>query len=141
MSKHPLKYIRLQSGDALPPLDEAHPFKTIVVIEEEVSQIWQWDVCRWLVESGCGYVMAWGTDCGAWEEAVNEANLEAFNYEDIPADRLVVATAHEDEELSEVFWFAKHRATHPSHELRTTLILHISPEGKKPELERAFDDA
>lgn len=141
MSKHPLKYIRLQSGDALPALDEPHPFKAIVVIDEEVSQIWQWDVSRWLVQSGCSYVMACGTDCVSWEESVNEANLEAFNYEDIPAEKLVVATSHEDEELSEVFWFAKHRAAHPSHELRNTVILHISPTGKKIELESEFEDA
>lgn len=141
MSKHPLKYLRLQSGDALPALDEPHPFKTIVVIEEDVSQIWQWDASRWLIESGCGHVMAWGKDCASWEESVNEAGLEAFNYEDIPADRLVVTTSHEDEDLSEVFWFAKHRASHPVHELRNTLILHISPEGRKIELESAFEEA
>ena len=141
MSNHPVKYLRLQSGDALPPLDEPHPFKTIVIIEEEVSQIWQWDVSRWLVESGCAYMLAWGTECASWEESVNEANLEAFNYEDIPQDRIVLATSHEDEEVSEVFWFSKHRAQHPVHEMRNTLILHISAEGKKIELESEFQEA
>jgi hypothetical protein len=135
-----VKYIRLESGDALPDIGGLQPFKAIVVIEDDVSQIWQWDVSRWLVNSGCRYMMAWGKECSAWVEAVDEANLEAFNY-DVPEEQVVITTRHEDEELDEVFWFARHRAHHPAHELRNTLILHISGEDKQIDLENLYENA
>jgi hypothetical protein len=130
MLNNPAKYLRLQSGDDPPAIGDLEPFKAIVLIEEEVSQIWQWETSRWLVLSGCRFMMAWGTDCGAWAESVDEALLEAFNYDDVPQDRSVVTTSHEDEELSEVFWFAKHRARHPVHELKNMVIVHISEKDK-----------
>lgn len=136
-----IKYIHLQPDDTLPDISDLRPFKAIVVIEEEVPQIWQWDVCRWLVQSGCGFMMAWGTECSAWDEAVAEANLEAFNYEDVPPEHVVMTTAHEDEELADVFWFAKHRAHHAVHDLRNTVILHISQQEKKGEMESLYEDA
>jgi hypothetical protein len=136
-----VKYIRLQSGDELPTVSDLQPFKAILVIEDDVSQIWQWDVSRWLVQSGCRYVMAWGRECSTWGDAIDEANLEAFDYDVIPEDRVVMTTSHEDEELSEVFWFSKHRASHPVHELRNTVILHISGEEKQSELETMHEQA
>jgi hypothetical protein len=136
-----VKYIRIQSGDDLPEISDLQPFKAILVIEDDVSQIWQWDISRSLVLSGCRYMMAWGPECGSWVESVDEANLEAFNYDVIPQDHSVVATSHEDEDLSEVFWFAKHRAHHPVHELNNTVIIHISGEEKKIDLQSLYKDA
>lgn len=139
-NKH-LKYIRLVPDSLLPDLAELQPFKAILVIEDEVSQLWQWEVSRWLADSGCRYMMAWGKDCASWDESVEEASLEASNYEDIPEDRSILTTGHEDEELSEVFWFAKHRARHPAHELRNTVILHISSVDKRLDMESQFESA
>jgi hypothetical protein len=141
MSVKSLKYLRLQSGNDLPVITDLRPFKTILVIEDEVEQMWQWDASRWLVNSGCRFMMAWGSECGSWEESVEEAHLEAFNYEDIPQDQSIITTSHEEEELTEVFWFAKHRARHPVHELNTTVILHISKEDKRIDLESAYEEA
>jgi hypothetical protein len=141
MPSKSVKYLRLQSGDALPSIDELRPFKAIVVIDGEMPEIWQWEVSRWLVQSGCACMMAWGLDCSAWNESVEDANLEAFNYEDIPEDRVVMTTSHDDEELSEVFWYSKHRARHPVHEIRNVVILHVSSEDKKLELESMYEDA
>ena len=136
-----LKYIQLDPGNDLPDISDLRPFKAIVVIEDEVPQIWQWEVSRWLVQSGCSYMMAWGKECGSWEESVDEANQEAFNYEDVPPEQVVMTTCHEDEELSEVFWFAKHRAFHPSNDLGNTVILHISGEAKKDDLQSLYEQA
>jgi hypothetical protein len=141
MPNKSVKYIRLQSGDNLPAISDLQPFKAILVIEDDVSQIWQWDVSRWLVVSGCRYMMAWGPECGSWDDSVDEANLEAFNYDVIPQDHSVMTTWHEDEELSEVFWFAKHRAHHPAHELKNTVIVHISREEKQADLESLYEHA
>jgi hypothetical protein len=141
MQNQSVKYLHLRSGDPLPTISEVPPFKAIVVVEGDVSQFWQWDVSRWLVSSGCRYMLAWGTECSSWDESVDEANLEAFNYEDIPEDRLVMTTSHDDEELSEVFWFAKHRAHHPAQDLRDTIIVHISEQARQEDLKEMYENS
>lgn len=141
MKKKSVKYLHLKPGDVLPAIDELRPFKAVVVVEDDVSQMWLWDASRWLASSGCLYMMAWGKDCSSWDDAVDEANLEQFNYEEIPDDQLIMTTSHEDEDLSEVFWFAKHKALHPAHDLKNVLILHISNTEKRKELEAAYEDA
>lgn len=136
-----LTYIRLQSDDDLPELSEPVPFKVVLIVDEETSQPWQWDLARWLVRSNCRCVMAWGVECDSWEEAVEDAHLEAFNYDEVPDDQVIVTTSHADEELSDVFWYCRHRARHPVHELAHTVILHISGEIKKTEFEELYADA
>lgn len=141
MPNKPLQYIRLLPDGTLPDISELPPYKAILVIEDAVSELWQWEVGRWLANSGCRYMMVWGENCVSWEESVEEANLEAFDYEDIPEDRVIITASHEDEDLSEVFWFAKHRASHPAHELRNTVILHISSVDKQRDMESGFEEA
>lgn len=142
MSVQPqLKYIRLQPDDVLPELDDASPFKVILIIDGETSQPWQWEVARWLVRTNCRCLMVWGLECESWEEAIEDAHLEVFDFEEVPEDQIIVTTSHEDEELSEVFWYCRHRARHPAHELPHTVILHVSHEIKKAELEQLYADA
>jgi hypothetical protein len=136
-----VSYLHLLPDGELPPMKDTTPFLAIVLIEDEVSEMWRWDASRWLVESGCRFMLAWGRECTAWEEAVQEANQEAFDYEDIPEDSLVMTTAHEDEDVEEVFWFARHRAAHPACPLNRVLILHIAAQPRKEELEAAWADA
>jgi hypothetical protein len=141
MRKEVIKYIQLEPGGDLPLLADLSPFKAVVVIEQAVPQMRQWDVSRWLVESGCRYMMAWGDNCGSWDDSVDEANLEAFNYEEIPEGSFVMTTSHEDEPLEEVFWFSKHKAHHPAIEISNCVILHISSMNKQSEMVKAYGDA
>lgn len=141
MQTESVKYLHLPPDAGLPELAGMHRFKAILAIEAEVSQTWQWDVSRWLVSSGCRYMLAWGKECGSWGESVEEANLERFNYEDIPENEVVMTTWHEDEDLEEVFWFAKNRAKHPVLDLSETLIIHISDVEKRKEFEGQYVDA
>lgn len=99
-----------------------------------------WDISRWLIASGCLYALAWGQDSEQWREALEDAALEAVNYEEVPAERRVQVTAHADDDLEEVFWFAQHRAAHPA-ELKETLILHIADTPRREELEGQYRDA
>ncbi|KRB93585.1 hypothetical protein ASE07_12290 [Noviherbaspirillum sp. Root189] len=110
----------------------------MLVIDEETSQPWQWELARWLVRTNCRCVMAWGLECDSWEEAVEDAHLEAFDFEEVPEEQVIVTTSHADEELAEVFWYCRHRARHPVHELANTVILHISKEIKKTEFEALY---
>ena len=141
MKKSPIKYIHLAPENELPVLEGVSPFKAIVMIEAEVPEMTRWDVRRWLVESGCKYALVWGPQCEVWRESIDDASLEATDYEDVPDDEQVMATAHEDDDVSEVFWFAKHRAAHPALELHETLILHIADAPRREEIETEFADA
>lgn len=141
MKNKSISYIRLHPDEPLPDISNLPPFKAVIVIEEEVPEMWQWDVSRWLATSKCRFMMAWGPECSSWNESVEEANQEAFDYGEIPESELIKTTCHEDEELSDVFWFAKHSAGHPFHELRSTVILHISKEDKQNSLEEEYANA
>lgn len=136
----PPRYLHLSLDADLPAL-QLPPFTAIVLVEDEVAQSWMWEAARWLVASGARVVLAWGRDCAAWAEAVDEALDEAFDYSDVPPERQVATTAFADDDLDEVFWFARHRATHPALQLDTTLIVHVAPAARKDELEAQFMQA
>ena len=143
MQRKTLTYLHLPPDADLPDLGDRPPFLAIVLAEEEVAEMWLWDVARWLVASGARYVQTWGKDAETWHDAVDDAALEAVDYEEAPDDRQVLTSAHDpaDEDVDEVFWFAKHRAAHPFLSLDAVLIVHIAPAPRKEEIEAAYADA
>ena len=143
MQRKTLTYLHLPPDADLPELGNRPPFLAIVLAEDEVAEMWLWDVARWLVASGARYVQAWGKDADAWTEAVDDAALEAVDYEDAPDERRVPVTAHapDDEDVDEVFWFAKHRAAHPVLPLDAVLIVHVADAPRKEAIEAAYADA
>jgi hypothetical protein len=68
------------------------------------------------------------------------ANIEQFDFGEIPEDRFVMTTWHTKESLGEVFLFCKNNAFHPTGELERTVLLHIS-ENREGELIKAYTDA
>lgn len=141
MQKPVIRYLHLTPDSDLPALEGLSHFKAVLVVEADVAEMTMWETSRWLVESGCALALAWGKECEAWREAIEDASLEAVNYEDVPDEQKLIVTAHEDEELGEAFWFARHRAAHPAHDLRATLILHIADTPRREELEAEYRDA
>lgn len=140
MLKSTLRYLHLTPDQPLPALEGLSSFKLILVAEAVVEEMTMWETCRSLVASGCLLALAWGQQAESWREAIDDAFLEATNYEDLDDAQTLIATAHEDEELDEVFWFAKHRAAHAA-PLRDTLILHIAGAARRDELEAQYRDA
>ncbi|OBV38326.1 DUF7684 family protein [Janthinobacterium psychrotolerans] len=140
MQKTLLRYLHLTPDSDFPILEDLPAFKAIVIVEAVAEEMVMWETCRALVAAGCLYASTWGTQCDAWHEAIGDAYLEASNYEDVAPEKALTTSLHEDEELSEVFWFAKHRAVHAG-ELRATLILHIADAPRRDELEAAWRDA
>lgn len=136
-----MEYLRLESGSDIPLYQLENPYKAIVVAETLVEPEWQSKVSRWLVDTGCLYMMAWGVNCSSWDDSVDVANIEAFNYKEIPGDKFVVTTWHSTEPLKEVFLFAKNSAKHPEVELANTLILHISSQDRGEEFRREYESA
>lgn len=141
MRNHTPAYFHLPADGDLPALDKLAPFLAIVLVEDDVTETWMWDTVRHLVAAGARMVLAWGRDAEAWREAVEDAALEAADYEDVPDEQRVLATAHEDEDLDDVFWFARHRAAHPALALDTVVILHIAPAPRKEAIDAAYADA
>ncbi len=78
-------------------------------------------------------MMAWGIECSSWDDSVDYANIESFNCENIPDDKFVMTTWHENESIEEVFLFSKSHANHSSVNIKNTLLIHISDCQKKNE--------
>ncbi len=136
-----LEYFQLQPESQLPDISRFNPFKAVIIVENSVTPEWQAEVSSWLVKSGCLYMMAWGTDCSSWDDSVDAANLEKFNFNELPEDKSIMTTWHENEPLKEVLWFAKNTAVHPTVELNDTLLLHISNHDKRQELMSEYEKA
>jgi hypothetical protein len=136
-----LNYVQVQNESNLPEIGFLNPFKAIIIIEEKVSIAWQARTSRWLVDSGCLYMMAWGQNCSSWDDSVDVASIEKWDFGDIPDEKFVMTTWHEAEPLSEVFYFAKHLANHQIVKIENLLILHIGQIDKKAELTIMFQKA
>jgi len=135
------KYVHLAPGTTPPSLDGIKPFRAVVIIDAPVTQEWQSLVSDWLVHSGCLYMMAWGRDCSSWDDSVDLANLQNFDYGEIPDDDFVMTTWHSDEPLSETFWFSKNTAFHPTIELEQSVLVHIAKTASADQLLQAYDEA
>ena len=137
----PVAYLHLKPGGDLPEQAVSEPVRMVVVVEAQVSPEWQSAVSNWIVRSSCLYMMAWGVECCSWDDSVDMANLEEFEFGDIPEDRFVMTTWHADEPLAEVFWFSKTSAVHPTVDVRHTVLHHIAAESKEHELLAAYAEA
>ena len=140
MAEH-IRYVHLQPEDDLPVLQMQCPFRAVLVLEESIGAFWQASVSQWLVESGCLYALAVGVGCSSWDDSIDIANLEKFDYGDIPEDQAVTTTWHEDETLPEVFSFSKHHALHPTQLLQSTVLVHIATAPREAKLLAAYADA
>lgn len=136
-----VKYFQIRAGSKPPEISDFSPFRAIVIIEEAVIPEWQTAISTWLVESGCLYMMAWGMNCSSWDDSVDFANLEQFDFGEIPEDKSIMTTWHENDPLDEVFLFAKGSARHPSINLHNTVLLHISENNREAELLNSYANA
>lgn len=128
-----MKYLQVQSGTELPEIIGMDPFRSVIILEESVTSEWQERVSDWLINSGCLYMMAWGENCSAWDDSIDHSNLKKFKYGEIPEDKFVMTTWHDNESLKDVFWFSKHSAFHSIVNISNTLLLHISKSNKEEE--------
>ncbi len=85
-------YLRLLIGDPLPALGGFSPYKAVVVIEDVVDSEWQAAASRWLADSGCLYMMAWGKESSPWDDSVDLENLDPFGYGELPDDKFIMTT-------------------------------------------------
>ena len=112
-----------------------------MLVEQDVTEEWRAEVSEWIVASGCLYMMAWGRDCSQWDDSVDIANLQEFEFGDILDEQFVMTTWHENDPLSEVFWFSHNCADHPVVDLSETMILHIAAQPRQDEILRNFEES
>ena len=129
-----IEYLHLMPNANLQEIPIKEPFAALVIIEEEVSNKWRSIVSEWLVDRGCLFMMAWGKDCSLWDDSVDWANLEKFDYKEIPEDKFVMTSWHGNETLDEVFWFAQKNANHPNVSLEHLLLVHITRNPQEKEM-------
>lgn len=135
-----VEYIHLPAGSEFPVVVPTAR-KVIVLVEHEVEADWQAEVSRKIIESGCLYMMAWGQDCSSWDDSVDMALLEKFEFKDIPDEHHVWTSWHNDEPMKEVFWFSNHCARHDKVELSLTTILHIAAEPDRDGLLQKYKES
>jgi hypothetical protein len=126
-----MQYLILKPETEPPNISELRPFRSVVIVEENVSSEWQEKISGWLVRSGCLYMMAWGIDCSSWDDSVDYANINDWSPKKIPENSFVMTTWHEDDPLDEVFWYSKNLAHHPSVDIEGTVLAHISKVNKE----------
>jgi hypothetical protein len=134
-----VRYLQVAPEEAsLPDLGGFPPFRAVVLVREIVSNDWRNRVSDWLVAAGCLYMLAWGRECSVWDDAVDWANISAFDFKPIPPERFVMTTWHENESMEEVFWFATNCAEHPSIPLDLDVILDIASVAREADTMKAW---
>jgi hypothetical protein len=135
-----MRYQQVVPNAELMPYIGPRPFAAILVIEAPVDAEWQRRMSKWLVGSRCLYMMAWGLECSGWDDSVDYANLQAFDYGAIPDDKHVMTTWHENETIQDVFNFAKHNASPMSEDVQImeTVVFHIGNADREAEYQRLF---
>lgn len=119
------------------------PYKAVVLIEREVSEDVRWEVSKALVATGCRYMMAWGLDCSLWDDSVDYADLERFDYGDIPPEHFVMTSWHTKDTLEEVLEFARKNATLSYDDVALTrcLVLDFSAVPREGKIQALFEMA
>ncbi len=136
-----MNYIQVKEQESLPSIEHLYPFKCLVIISESVSQARQDEISMWLVKSGCVVMCAWGINCSSWDDSVDCASIEMFNYDLPPPERFVLTTWHENESLDDVMFFLKRAISHSEHELENVVLLHISSKNQVNEIFAKFENA
>jgi hypothetical protein len=91
-------YLHLAPEAALPDISALTPFRAVIIVEAAASSTWQAVVSEWLVRSGCLYAMAWGPGCSSWDDSVDMANIEQFEFKEVPKNKFVMTTWHDLQE-------------------------------------------
>jgi hypothetical protein len=79
-------------------------------------------------------MMAHGPDCSQWDDAVDWALMEKFDYGDVPDEDFVMTTWHERENLEELMFYARCCAGFDDQEFENLVILDIDCSGRGAKL-------
>lgn len=115
-------------------------FKCLILIEREVSREFQWEVSKALVEAGCLFSLAWGIDCTSWDDSVDCAFLEHYDYGEYPEDKFVMTTWHENQTLEETVEFAKTCTDYSEVTLDEILVLDFGTQERAGLIKKLYEN-
>jgi hypothetical protein len=80
-------------------------FALLLVTSDQVSPVEQVTIAADFLSQGCRYAVCVGLDCEAWEDAFDEAHMQAAR--DVPASATppLMTTSHPEDSLSEIASF------------------------------------
>lgn len=125
------RYLHIPPEGRLPQSPIERPYAAVIILDAKITPEWRDEVSRWLVRSGCLFMMSWGVDCADLHDSVDFAFSEEFSGKEIPDDKYLLTTWHDDEPLEDVFWFAQHAAHHEAFDQRRLLLLDISRQSRE----------
>ena len=75
----------------------------LVISDPNISPAVQRAISQDIVRTGCRYALAFGCTCSTWDDSIDLASIEA----EVPENRFVMTTWHEDEPIEDVvdFWW------------------------------------
>ncbi|MEQ8897142.1 MAG: hypothetical protein RID23_08615 [Roseovarius sp.] len=116
-------------------------YKCVILIDREVTPAFREEVSRALVATGCRYALAWGRECSLWDDSIDLADLERFDFGHIPDDQFVMTTWHANEPIHEPFVHAKlcAKLSYDDRALTDLLVLDIGPEERAEEVRAIYD--
>lgn len=136
-----MRYINIQRLTELPDISSLAPFKAVISTEAPTDRQRQKEISTWLVRMGCRYVISRGENCESWCQSVRQANLAAFDIDNMHARDFVMTTVHRRESLKAVFWFAKKAAKHPEVDLVRCVVLHVANGNRMAEYQAVYQRA
>ena len=103
------------AGD-LPAWPFVSPYLAILLAVPNVTEERRREVCEWLIETGCLYLVVRDVAYGAldWIASINEANKKAFQYGEIPESKRVQTVCIDFVAILELVRFAEQKAAHPT---------------------------
>lgn len=133
-----LEYVFLPTDAPISVPKEMTKFKCLVLVEREVGNGYRDEISKTLVEAGCLYALAWGRDCSAWDDSVDWAFLEHYDYGAYPEEKFVRTTWHDNETLEETVEHAKHCTEYSEVKLDDILVLDFGKHERRDCIERLF---
>ena len=127
-------YLHQKPDAELVDVRQSESCRVVLISECSTPQALKDSIAKELAHVNCLYFMAWGTEGEAWHDAVDMANIEQFDFQEIPAEQFIMTTWHDNEPLVEAFWFCKHNATHSSADIRHTVLLHVSHKAREQQV-------
>lgn len=134
-------YLHLKSGADPADISEFSPYVAVVMAEDDVASEWRSTISRWLVDTGCMYMIAWGKECALWDDIVDWCHMEKYDFGNYPENSFLITCWFSDYTLEEVFEFAKVHVEHPTVELTYTVLLHISNQNDEAIFLKKYADA
>lgn len=98
--------IRMRPSDPVSEPLQIGEFACLVIINNpSISPNDQTRISKWIVESQARYAVCVGYECSTWDDSIDFALLEKFQYGKVPDEHFVMTSWHENESIDDILSF------------------------------------